>query len=62
MEKSEKLRFYFVTGAYKVRFYKKEELAELIIRFLRMSDKKRQQKVIEELKQALLELGPEGLL
>ena len=60
--KHEGFRFYFVTDAYKVRFYKKEELAELIIRFLRMSDKKRQQKVIEELEQSLLALGPEDLL
>ncbi len=58
--KYEKYRFYFVTDGFKIKFFKLEELKDLIIRFVRMSDKKDQQKVIEEIKYVLKNIGPEG--
>src|SRR3989338_7118809 len=54
-----KFRFYFVTDGYKIKFLKVEELKDLIIRFVRMSEKKNQQKVIEEIKNVLRNLGAE---
>lgn len=53
-------RFYFVTDGYKVKFLKTEELTDLLIRFVRMSIKKDQQKVIDEIKYILRKLGSEG--
>ncbi|MEM3126779.1 MAG: hypothetical protein QW331_01785 [Candidatus Woesearchaeota archaeon] len=55
----DKFRFYFVTDGFKVRFLKIEELKNLIIKFVRMSDKKDQQKTIEEIKHVLRNLGEE---
>ncbi len=53
-------RFYFITDAYKVKFLKSEELTGLIIKFVRMSRKNDQQKVIEKIKNVLRLLGKEG--
>ena len=53
-------RFYFVTEGYKIKFLKTEELKDLLIKFVRMSKKKDQQKTIEEIKHALRTLGEEG--
>ena len=53
-------RFYFVTDAYEVKFLKSEELSELLIKFVRMSRKNDQQKVIDEIKHVLRSLGKEG--
>ena len=39
---------------------KREELSDLMIKFVRMSDKKNQQKVIEEIKDVLRKIGEEG--
>ena len=58
--KYEKFRFYFITDGYKVKFLKTEELKNLIIRFIRMPEKKDQQKVIEEIKRVIRMLGEEG--
>ena len=55
-----KYRFYFLTDGYKLKFLKAEELQDLIIKFVRMSEKKDQQKVIEEIKRVLRNLGEEG--
>src|SRR3989338_3659366 len=52
-------RFYFITDAYKVKFLKSEELTELIIKFVRMSHKNDQKKVIDEIKNVLRMLGKE---
>ena len=59
--KYKSFRFYFITDAHKVRFYQKEELEELLIRFVRISHKKHQQETIDEIRTILLQLGPEGL-
>lgn len=58
--KYEKFRFYFITDGYKIKFLKATELQDLVIKFVRMSDKKEQQKVIEEIKHVLRSLGEEG--
>lgn len=53
-------RFYFITDNYKIKFLKKEELEDLVIKFVRMSNKKEQQKTIDEIKGILRDLGKEG--
>lgn len=55
-----KYRFYFITDGFKLKMLQKEELTDLLIKFVRMSDKKTQQKVIEEIKEVLRNLGEEG--
>jgi len=57
--KYNKFRFYFITDGYKVKFLKTEELNDLLIRFVRMSEKKDQQKIINEIKHVLRSLGEE---
>lgn len=49
-------RFYFVTDGFKIKMLKKEELSDLLIKFVRMSDKNTQQKVINEIKIVLKRL------
>lgn len=58
--KYKNFRFYFITNGYKLRILDSEELNDLLIKFIRMSDKKDQQKVIEEIKNVLRKLGEEG--
>jgi hypothetical protein len=58
--KYNKFRFYFITDGYKVKFLKTEELKDLLIKFVRMSEKKDQQKTIDEIKTVLRGLGSEG--
>lgn len=53
-------RFYFITDGYKLKVLKVEELRDLLIKFVRMSDKKDQQKVIDGIKHVLRSLGEEG--
>jgi mRNA-degrading endonuclease RelE of RelBE toxin-antitoxin system len=58
--KYEKFRFYFITDGFKIKFLKVTELQDLIIKFVRMSDKKDQQKVIEEIRRVLIGIGEGG--
>ena len=53
-------RFYFITDGFKIKLLRKEELENLLIKFVRMSDKKSQQKTIDEIRQILLKIGPAG--
>ncbi|OGJ12642.1 hypothetical protein A3K82_02105 [Candidatus Pacearchaeota archaeon RBG_19FT_COMBO_34_9] len=53
-------RLYFITEGYRLKVMSKEELNDLLIRFVRMSDKKTQQKTIDEIKQVLRCLGEGG--
>jgi hypothetical protein len=53
-------RFYFVTDGYKIKMLGAEELRDLIIKFVRMSDKKNQQATIDAIKKILRNLGEEG--
>ena len=59
--KYKSFRFYFITDGYKLKVYNEEELIDVLLRFVRMSDKKHQQKIISEIKEILLKIGPEGL-
>ena len=58
--KYENYRFYFITDNYKVRFMEIKDLGDLLIKFVRMSDKKTQQKTIDEIKSVLKKFGEEG--
>ena len=44
-----RFRFYFVCDNFKIKFLKVEELKDLIIKFIRMSKKDNQDRVIEEI-------------
>ena len=55
-----KFIFYFIADGYKLNVVSKEELTDLLMKFVRMSDKKTQQKTIDEIKQILIKLGPHG--
>ena len=50
-------RFYFITDGHMLKFAASEEVTNLIIRFVKMSDKKNQQKTINEIKNILKTLG-----
>ena len=54
-------RFYFITDGYKLKFLNIQELSDLLIKFVRMSNKKEQQKTINEIKLVLKKFGEEGL-
>lgn len=58
--KYKNLRFYFITDGYKLKVMSESDLIDLLIRFVRMSDKKEQQKTINEIKKILSVFGPEG--
>ncbi len=49
-------RFYFIVEEHKLKVFSREELTDLLIRFVRMSDKREQQKVIDEIKSVLRNL------
>jgi len=55
-----KYRFYFITDGHKIKVLKVSELHDLIIKFVRMSDKKDQQETIDEIKKVLRSIGEEG--
>ncbi len=50
-------RFYFITDGFKIKCLDEEKLVDLLLRFVRMSDKKYQQQTIEEIKQVLRTVG-----
>ncbi|MCK4647814.1 hypothetical protein KAT24_02705 [Candidatus Pacearchaeota archaeon] len=53
-------RFYFIVDGHKLKVFSKEELTDLLMKFVRMSDKKSQQKTINEIRQILIKIGPHG--
>ena len=53
-------RFYFIADGYKMKFLKEDDLVDLLIRFVRMSDKKHQEGTIKEIKRILISIGPKG--
>ena len=59
--KHKSFRFYFITDRHKLKYYTEKELVDVLLRFVRMSDKKHQQQVINEIKEVLINIGPEGL-
>ena len=58
--KYKSFRFYFVTDGYKLKIFDKENLTDMLIRFVRMSDKKYQQQTINEIKNILINMSIEG--
>lgn len=58
--KYKSFRFYFITDGFKLKCLNDKELINLLIKFVRMSDKKSQQKTIEEIKNILRKVGGEG--
>ena|SRR3989338_2069117 len=58
--KYKSFRFYFLADGYKLKFYSEEGLVDLLLRFVRMSDKKHQQETIGEIREILLKIGPQG--
>ena len=57
--KYKSFRFYFIMDGNKLKVFSREELTDLLIKFIRMSDKKSQQKVIDEIKDILRKFGQE---
>jgi len=55
-------RFYFIKDGFKLRCLDESRLTDLLIQFVRMSDKKHQQKVIEEIKHILRTICAGGFL
>ena len=53
-------RFYFILDGYKLYLFGKNEINELLIRFVRMSNKNNQQQTIDEIKTILQKIGEEG--
>jgi len=58
--KYKKFRFYFIAEGHKLKVLSKEELTNLLLRFVRMSDKKSQQKTINEIRNILIKIGAGG--
>ena len=55
--KYKNFRFYFLVDGNKLKIFSEEELSDLLIKFVRMSDKKTQQKTIDEIRAVLLKIG-----
>ena len=58
--KYKSFRFYFITDGYKLKLLNESNLVDILMRFVRMSDKKHQQETINEIKKILIKVGPEG--
>jgi hypothetical protein len=56
----ESFRFYFITNGYILKIMDQSKLEELLIKFVRMSNKKQQQSTIDEIKNILRKLGEDG--
>lgn len=53
-------RFYFITDGHKLKFFNEQSLTDMLITFVRMSDKNDQQQTINEIRNILTKIGPEG--
>lgn len=53
-------RFYFITDGFKIKCLEEEKLVDLLLRFVRMSDKNHQQETINEIKHILRTMGAGG--
>jgi len=58
--KHKNFRFYFITDGFKLKCLRQEDLIDLLMKFVRMSNKKEQQKTINEIKHVLRTIGPTG--
>ncbi|MDO8641999.1 MAG: hypothetical protein Q7R76_00195 [Candidatus Woesearchaeota archaeon] len=55
-------RFYFIVDGFKLRCIQQEELTDILLKFVRMSDKKHQQQTIGEIKHILRTIGVGGFV
>jgi len=55
-------RFYFITDGYKLKFFDEQNLTDMLIKFVRMSDKKDQQQTINKIRKILMNFGSEGFI
>ncbi len=53
-------RFYFITDGFTLKCFHQKDLVDLLLKFVRMSDKKAQQETIEEIKHILRTIGSKG--
>jgi hypothetical protein len=60
--KYKSFRFYFIVERYKIKFLEIQDLSNLLIKFVRLSNKNTQQKTINEIKNILRKLGEEGFI
>jgi len=58
--KYKKFRFYFIADGFTLKYFDEESLTDVLLRFVRMSDKKQQAQTIEEIKSVLRKIGPQG--
>jgi len=58
--KYKSFRFYFIFEGNKLKVFSEEELIDLLLLFVRMSDKNSQQKIINEIKLILSKFGAGG--
>ena len=58
--KYKSFRFYFIIDNYQIKILSSENLKNLLVKFIRMSNKNTQQKTIDEIKPILRNLGSEG--
>ena len=58
--KYKNFRFYFIVDGQKLNFLSKNELVDLLMKFVRMSNKNAQQKTINEIREILIKIGPHG--
>ena len=58
--KYKNFRFYFVTDGFTLKCFDEEKLVDLLLLFVRMSDKNHQQQTINEIKQVLRTMGAGG--
>jgi hypothetical protein len=56
----ENFRFYFITDGHVLKFGTDDELSQILIKFVRMSEKKDQQKNINKIKNILKSIGFEA--
>ena len=53
-------RFYFITDGFKLKCVSEKDLSNLLLKFVRMSNKQNQQKIINEIKTILKTIGYGG--
>lgn len=58
--KYKSFRFYFLADGFKLKCTSKSNITDLLLRFVRMSDKKHQQETIDEIRAILIKIGPQG--
>lgn len=58
--KYKSFRIYFIADGFKLKFLSSEQLEDILLRFIRMSNKKYQQETINEIKEILIKKGTKG--